>query len=107
METIFSHEPLVEYIRDRHNQKVGVVVACKFEGSNDIIIGHSKVNISRGDWFDKALGLNIALDRAVRGSRVPVPSSSVIMVNKMRERAIKYFKVTVKEVFVGGLLRTT
>jgi hypothetical protein len=99
METEFSHEPLIEYVRDRHNQKVGVVVACKMEGTDTVVIGHSKANLSRGDKFDKKLGINIAIERAIHGSDVPAPSSLSLMVEKMKARAIKYFKVTPEEVF--------
>lgn len=102
METEFSHEPLIEYVRDRHNQKVGVVVACKIEGDKHIvIIGHSKANISRGDRFDKKLGIDIAIDRAVHGSYVSIPSSMIDIVEKMKARAIRYFKVSENSIFVG------
>ena len=98
----FSHDPLIEYVRDRHNQKVGVVVACKFEGNDNVVIGHSKANLSRGDKFNKDLGLHIAIDRAISNSTAPIPSSILDTVNKMKSRAIKYFKVEEQFVLVGG-----
>lgn len=50
---------LIRYIRDRHYNKVGVVVALEKDQ-----IGWSLCHTTLGDRFDRAKGLTIAISRA-------------------------------------------
>ena len=63
-EVEFSAEPIFEYVKDRHNQKVGVIAAVKI--GDKVMISHSRANTSRGDKFDRKRGLDIAIDRAIK-----------------------------------------
>ncbi len=60
---------LVQYIRDRKQRPVGVVVAYR-SNQGLVKVGYSKCNPE--DHFDKREGLNMALKRAV-----PVDTASV------------------------------
>jgi len=78
---------LVEYVRNKNNQPVGVVVAV---GKNQI--GWSEKH--NKDKWDKYLGLEIAIGRAMNGS-VKYPMKEKVFrpyINKMYDRADRYFK---------------
>ena len=79
---------IFEYIRDKKNRKIGVLVAL--DGGQ---IGWSKCNIKR-DKFDKELGLRIATGRAEYGSfRADMPTDIRIVVEKhFYDRSMRYFK---------------
>lgn len=54
---------IFQYIRNRRRQKVGVVAAMK-RSDNTVGFGYSLCAVNRGDKFDAATALNIALGRA-------------------------------------------
>lgn len=95
---------LVEYVRNKENRKVGVVVAL-----DNHSIGWSKIresNYYKGryvniDTFDKKRALEIAVGRAVIADTRPtkkVPPANVqVIINKMKERAAVYFKEQTKD----------
>lgn len=95
---------LVEYVRNKENRKVGVVVAL-----DDHSIGWSKIresNFYKGryvniDKFDKKRALEIAVGRAVmadtRPSKVVPPANVQVVIDKMKERAAAYFKTQTME----------
>jgi hypothetical protein len=56
-----------QYMRDQKRNKVGVMVAIKTE--NFIRFGFSKCNTSK-DKFDKQIGTDIAIGRAIKYSRI-------------------------------------
>jgi len=58
-------DELREYIRDEKRNPSGVLVG------NPIGIGYSKVNVKKGDRFDREFGITKARDRANSG-RIPV-----------------------------------
>lgn len=53
--------PMVQYLRDKKNRKVGVLVAYKKDGQ--VFVGWSKVNEAAGDTFDRERGIARAIDR--------------------------------------------
>jgi hypothetical protein len=70
----------------RSNQLNGCIVAA---GKNQV--GWSLCHLSL-DKFDKERAYQIALNRAVTGSVVPVPHSQREAYNKVVERATRYFR---------------
>lgn len=106
---------LIQYIRDEKNQPFGVVVATSNNGN--FSLGWSVCN--KKDTFNKSLALEIAIGRAMSGKKHEQPvrfvkrtvllpekmDSQVLvpyvvkvdavqeMVNHMRNRALKYFRV--------------
>lgn len=78
---------LVEYVRDNKNKPIGVVVAT---GKNQI--GWSEKH--NKDKWDKHLGLEIAIGRAINGSDKTPMKKKVFRpyVEKMTNRANRYFK---------------
>ena len=81
---------LIEYIRDENRNRVGMVVAI-----DSYRIGWSKVKPRSGDRFNKEMGLKIATGRANIGSTASVPNDVQILLEKMQDRATRYFKDTV------------
>jgi hypothetical protein len=91
---------LIEYVRDRRNNPVGVVVGLV--NNNNVGIGYSAVNLSCGDSFDKAKGLKIASGRALaqtegRNIKYAYPENFEtdfdFAVNRMQRRVLSYFKI--------------
>lgn len=78
-------------ILNRKHQRVGVVVAVKDPLTKQVNIGWS-LCFSKKDTFDNNLGMTIALGRADHGSTDPVPHSIRGEVNRMIDRAKRYFK---------------
>lgn len=83
---------LVQYVRGRKNQKVGVVVAIKPDVTKDeVCVGWSLCNAK--DEFDAVRGLEIAIGRAENGGGTSfIPHSVVDEFLGMANRAEKYFK---------------
>lgn len=87
---------LVKYVRGKHGQRKGVVVAVKgdFEDpegtKSNFSIGWSALHPN--DRFDRDIGLNIARGRAVKGSNTKVPGYVMEDILEMSERASRYFK---------------
>jgi hypothetical protein len=82
---------LVEYVKDRHGNRVGVVVAIKHPELG-FCVGWSKCALNRGDTFDKKKALLIARGRANNGSTALVPFAVEPVIEHMLDRARRYFK---------------
>ena len=83
---------LKQLVRDRNGQPRGMVVATVIDDT--IRLGWSHTNTKAGDRFDKCKALTIALGRAENGwgpsTKVPVSTTKVL--NKMLDRAVRYYK---------------
>ena len=86
---------LIQYVRDKNNHRVGVVVAEKpslvDKGDG---IGWSKCH-SRLDKFDKKMGIKIAYGRAISGKQYKetiIPHDVQQVIKKMKKRAKSYYK---------------
>ena len=75
---------LVQFVRGRHGQPRGVLVAQK-EG-----IGWSAVHPR--DRFDKQLSLHIARKRIEKGCRITPPSHIRKSLGRFKNRAQRYFR---------------
>ena len=76
----------MQYVYNKKNQRVGVVVAVGKDR-----IGWSRCNLGK-ERFDRVRGIDIACGRAVVGSAVPVPHDIRGTMAFMAERANRYFK---------------
>jgi len=76
---------LVKYIKNRKNQKIGVLVA-KEKDKVGWSLCHKK------DIFDKEKALRIAIGRADVGSNKEIPNSVFIDYNEFVDRAKRYYK---------------
>lgn len=92
---------LKQYILDRKNQRVGIVVGFTANignGPKKTYVGWSKCNVDSGDKFDKTTAIKIAVERAVFGTvngkavSVDIPCSIANTVLKMEDRVKRYFK---------------
>ncbi len=84
---------LVEFVRNRQRQPVGVVVASLAPSNNGnkyFDVGWSRCK--RGDTFDRYDGLRIARNRILTGNQDPIPHSLVDACLRMEDRAVRYFK---------------
>lgn len=84
---------IFEYIRRRKGGKtvkVGVVFAVKVDDA--VKVGWSKANIKAGDKFDSLLGLQYALNRAMKPDNVPTPNCIRKQLRCFGARAVRYFK---------------
>jgi len=84
---------IYKYVRDRHGNRVGVVVAF-MSHKQGVKIGWSLC--SPIDYFDKDIGINIARRRAESTNLFDVPPSIEDDVCKMIDRAGRYFKQPVE-----------
>lgn len=85
---------IYQYVRNRRNEKVGVVVATK-RSDNTVGFGYSLCATNRGDKFDPTTALNIALGRAENFPYFKcetVPQSVMNDWAVIYDRAIRYFK---------------
>jgi len=82
---------LVNIVRDRKGNPRGYVVATKLENGK-VGLGWSYVNYKAGDRFNKHLGQTIAENRAVTGTDRIVPRDVMKVVERVANRAVKYFK---------------
>lgn len=77
---------LVKYVRDKNNNPRGVVVAI---GAKEL--GYALAH--KGDKFDKARGLQIAVGRALKhATNVEFPESLQDAKAEMLDRSVRYFK---------------
>lgn len=85
--------PLIEYVRNRKGQLVGVVVAQKIKPDSPFYgIGWSKCHVGM-DTFNKDMGLTIARVRSQEIAWEPnIPSDIKVVYDRMKNRAQKYFK---------------
>lgn len=83
---------LKQLVRDRDGQPRGMVVATVIDDT--IRFGWSHTNTKAGDRFDKRRAFTIALGRAENGwgATTQVPVSTTKVLNKMAERAVRYYK---------------
>jgi len=106
-----SNNMIYQYLRNKHNQKIGVALAVS---EDDVYsIGVSVVNLGAGDWFDAARGISIAHGRALKcledfnkkaalndskpnhgfsGLTLEVPVRVIDQVKDFDVRASRYFK---------------
>lgn len=87
---------LIKYVRDRKKQPIGVVTA--FIENGDIHYGWSLLNRRDNDKWDKQIGLNLALSRAVPLNEIAlkalgheIPQSVSKDLTSMVYRAKSYF----------------
>jgi hypothetical protein len=90
------HKTLIKYVRDRKRQPVGVITA--FVENGDICYGWSLLNRKAGDRWNRDIGLNLALARAVplpeialKALNHEVPQSVSKDLTSMVYRAKSYF----------------
>jgi hypothetical protein len=83
---------LFEYVRDRNNSRVGVVVAARLDPQQPPKIGCAFVNRKMGDVFDRGFGLHVALERARKERHVSVPERYLQFVYGFADRAGRYFR---------------
>jgi len=74
----------------RGGNKIGVFVAVPQEDS--VLIGWSLCNTKAGDVFNQNRGIDIAMDRAIKGSVTKVAHSMNKKVTRFIDRAGKYYK---------------
>jgi hypothetical protein len=85
---------LVQYVRNRKNQKVGIVVAVKRE-DNTVGFGYSLCAVRRGDVFNPETALSMAKGRAINFPHFKckeIPNTVIPFWNGMYDRSLKYFK---------------
>lgn len=82
---------LVQYVRDRHNIRRGVVVAVPNTDSEiKFKLGFSLCK--KGEDFDREMGLRIATGRAIRGRDYHIPDTIVPVYDNMVSRCERYYK---------------
>ncbi len=85
---------LVEYVRDKNRNRVGVVVAVKGNCDSQYLIGwsakHSQLDAHKK--FNRELALEIATGRAMTNSQAQPPSFVLDTFDHVNERARRYFK---------------
>lgn len=95
---------LHEYVRNKRGQSVGVLAAVPHHEDRSIVIGWSRANTSKGDHFNKAEGLRIALTRSALQRFPVVPYSMFDAYVRFKARCIKYYKdKEVREPFRGEI----
>jgi len=85
---------IFEYIRRNiggKKLKVGVILGVAPK-QNIVKIGWSKCNLKAGDQFDTLLGLQRALNRAMKPDNVPTPACIRKQYRRFCSRAARYFK---------------
>ena len=84
-------QQLIQYVRNKQSQPIGVVIAEKISETN-FDVGWSLC--CKKDKFNKEVAFKIAAGRLRKGSNVPIPHKVEPYVNHMIERGAKYFKAT-------------
>lgn len=107
-----NDKTLVQYVKNRQGQRVGAVVAKRFDDM--VVVGWSFTNIKAGDVFDKAKALLIATGRCERNSTSTIPRVMEPVIQNIVNRSDRYFRgakvITVAgqtmdyPVKVGGLI---
>jgi len=89
-----QEDKIVQYVRDSHRNRVGVVVAIPTPDANDTkySIGWSKC--CKKDKFNIERGLMIAVNRAKHGlnPEVEIPRCVQLTIEAVVERAVRYYK---------------
>lgn len=88
-----NYDYIFEYVRDRHNNRVGVILALKNKSDNTVTFGWSLCK--KSDQFSRDVGIGIAINRALKFDRHPllrIPHSMKQHFETFRKRAGKYFK---------------
>jgi hypothetical protein len=94
-----DNKVLIHYIRNRKDQRCGVILAAKPEGSDHPLMGWSLCNMKR-DNFNKYIGIMKALDRLQHGNPMIddgtffIPTTIENELERFSERVERYFKVT-------------
>ena len=74
----------IRYVKDSNNNRIGVVCAGPLQ--NGVInIGWSTVHSNHNDKFDRELGINIAMGRALTGSYAEIPAKLLPSVISMAD----------------------
>jgi len=96
---IEASEPLIQFVVKKVNgqrRRVGVLVArnnrVEGEAMQVVRLGWSKVNLKKGDVFNKDEALKIALGRTRAQEQVPVCHSLMEDMKLFRERCLRYYK---------------
>lgn len=92
-----TNPTIIQYIYNKkipskNRRAIGVLAAVARGDAEKIHIGWSLCAKGRGDKFDKARGLQIALGRSLVGSTAEVPDSIAEQINCFSARACRYFK---------------
>ena len=84
---------IFQYVRNRRNQKVGVVAAVK-RSDDTVGFGFSLCAKNKGDKFNPVTALNIAIGRAENFPhfKADVPHSVMEDWRIIYDRAVRYFK---------------
>ncbi len=92
-------QTIVKYIRKGNKTPYGVIVAVK-RPDGEVSIDYALCK--KGDRFTKAMALEIAIGRAMKGredfSRT-LPRSIAKEMSEFNERAAKYYRTTVEEIY--------
>jgi hypothetical protein len=90
---------VIKYLRDNKGYPRGVIVAVR-RPDGEVSIDYSLCK--KGDRFTKAMALEIAIGRAMKGkedlSRT-LPHSLVKEMNRFNERAEKYYRTNREEIY--------
>lgn len=87
---ILHKNDLIHYVRGKHGQRRGVVIARNFDGR--VSIGWSAVNAKAGDSYNQERALTIALGRCQFGTKETPPHDVRRVLEKFPERCLRYFK---------------
>lgn len=84
---------IYQYVRNRRNERVGVVVATK-RPDNTVGFGYSLCAVNRGDTFNAVTALEIAIGRADNfpNFKGDIPDSVLNDWTMIYDRAVRYFK---------------
>lgn len=83
---------ICEFVR-RNGQRVGVLLGVSTP--NGVIVTGSKVNLTKGDRFDRERALEIAWDRVAvtkNGRKTKVASSMAVQLEGFADRCRRFFK---------------
>lgn len=98
-ELVMYQNVLIQFIRNHKGVPYGVLAAVK-RGDGEIHINYSLCN-TKLDKFSKEIGKQIAVGRAMRNNddEQHLPRSLYSVMDKFRQRACKYYKVSRDEVY--------
>lgn len=103
---ILDRDIIIEYIRDKKNNPVGVLVAVvdPSDPRHRFLVGYSLCNTAAGDVFDKKEGIGLALQRAIERASLTqgeVPHTVDKLLDAFLERAYTYFKGMRRHITIG------
>lgn len=87
-----SNKEIHSYIYNKKNQPTGVLLAAAPSDGAVVLIGWSLCAVNKGDKFNKQRAIEIARQRSIKGSNVPIPHSIQEKYIHFSTRAAKYFK---------------